>query len=143
MSRRADGLYHRLVLALAVGVLVAARVLSIRGESDVVLPWLGWSVPQLCAVQRTFGLACPGCGLTRCFIALAHGEWQLAWQFNPAGLVLFALVALQIPWQAAQIARLRRGLPELHYDKLAAAVFALFVLLLFGQWILRVGGLAL
>jgi hypothetical protein len=143
MSRRADVLYHSLLLALAVGVLVAARLLSIRGDSDVILPWLGWRVPQLCAMQRTFGIACPGCGLTRCFIAMAHGEWRSAWHYNPAGLVLFALVALQIPWQATQLWRLRLGRPELRYDKLAAAVFAVFVLLLFGQWLLRVGGLAL
>jgi hypothetical protein len=143
MSRRADKVYHSLVLALALGMLVAARMLSIRGDSGVVLPWIGWPLPQLCAMQRTLGMSCPGCGLTRCFIALAHGDWRSAWHYNPAGLLLFALVVFQIPWQAAQLWRIRRGLPELWPGRVAAAVFGVFVLLLFGQWILRVGGIAL
>ena len=45
---------------------------------------------ELCALRRFTGLACPGCGLTRAFTALARGDWAAAWSFHPFALLLAA-----------------------------------------------------
>ncbi len=49
--------------------------------------------------RRIFGLPCPGCGLTRSFVAIAHGEFALASQMNPMGPVFFVLCLLQVPYR--------------------------------------------
>ena len=40
---------------------------------------------------------CPGCGLTTAFAHGIRGEWVLAAEANPFGLLLFALVCATIP----------------------------------------------
>jgi hypothetical protein len=56
-------------------------------------------VPPLCASRTWFGVPCPGCGLTRSFIHLAHGRWQASWQAHRLGWLLALLVLLQIPYR--------------------------------------------
>lgn len=36
-----------------------------------------------CPYRTLTGLACPGCGLTRCIHALLHGDLALAFSYNP------------------------------------------------------------
>src|SRR5262245_18650831 len=80
--------YHLLWLLLAVAVLTVAAVCRVSSEC-VTIQGLQASLPAICLSRRLFGLECPGCGLTRCFIALAHGDIAGGWRFNPAGLVWF------------------------------------------------------
>jgi len=51
------------------------------------------ALPQvpLCAFQNTTGLPCPGCGLTRAFCAIGHGDFAAAWAFHPFSFLLYAL----------------------------------------------------
>ncbi len=52
------------------------------------LPPNGFGVP-MCAFREGLGLPCPGCGLTRSFIRLAHGRVVESIWFHPLGLLLF------------------------------------------------------
>jgi hypothetical protein len=45
----------------------------------------------LCPFHALTGLPCPGCGLTRCALALWHGSPCLAFRYHPLGVTLFAL----------------------------------------------------
>lgn len=54
------------------------------------LPREGFGI-DVCSLHRLTGLPCPGCGLTRGFVALTHGDWQTAAELNPFALVLFPL----------------------------------------------------
>jgi len=138
---RPDPLYHRVLLVLSGGVLILAAVLSVRGQSQVEVPVIGLALPELCMMRRTWGIDCPGCGLTRCFIAVAHGDLASAWSFNPAGVWLFLIVAFQVPFRAYQLWRIRRGQPELMLSRTAQVVLGIFVVGLIAQWALRLAGM--
>ena len=49
----------------------------------------------VCWSRLLFGTLCPGCGLTRSFVALAGGSLADAWRLNRMGpLLFFSIVAL-------------------------------------------------
>lgn len=50
--------------------------------------------PDLCLFHRLSGVACPSCGLTRAFAALARGEIRQALRYHPLAPILLAEVAL-------------------------------------------------
>ena len=137
VTNRADPLYHGVLLAVCGGVLALAVLLSIRGSTQVVVPFLGIPLPELCFMRRFTGIGCPGCGLTRCFISLAHGNLNAAWSYNPAGLLLFAIIAFQVPYRTVQLWRIRRGLAELQPGVIAQVALGVFAVALMGQWALR------
>lgn len=50
-----------------------------------------------CGFLLLTGAPCPGCGLTTAFAYAIRGEWMLAVDANPFGLLLFALVCGCVP----------------------------------------------
>lgn len=92
--------FHRLSLAVSIGVLVLSFILSFNGEQRLTLPGLnGHPLPPLCASRALLGIHCPGCGLTRSFVSLAAGDWTAAWKFHRLGWLVFLGVAAQIPYR--------------------------------------------
>jgi hypothetical protein len=134
--RRASPAYHAWLLGLSVAVIVLAALLNIRQETQVVLPWLGVPLPEICWWRRYLGLDCPGCGLTRCFISMAHGDLAGAWHYHPLGIFLFAALFAHVPYRAVQWWRVRRGLAEWRLPGLAIATWILIALLA-AQWVWR------
>jgi hypothetical protein len=141
VARRPDPLYHIILLAICSGVLLLALLLSIRDRTAVVVPLIGLPLPELCVTRRYTGVACPGCGMTRCFISLARGDVAGAWSYNPAGLLLFAIVAWQVPFRAVQLWRIRRNLPELQMGLVVPILFVVLGVAMIGQWALRLMGI--
>lgn len=137
---RPDPQFHWTMLALSVTIVVLSVVLSVRDQTQVTLPVIGSPLPELCMSKRWFNAGCPGCGMTRCFISLGHGDLAAAWSYNPAGLWFFAIVLFQIPYRIAQLVRIRRGLPELRTGWLAQFALGLLAVLMIGQWLLKVAG---
>ena len=139
-GRTPDWLFHVtwLVLpALAIGLSV---VLEIRGTRQVIVPVINQPLPELCSFRRMLGIDCAGCGLTRSFISIGHGRLADAWSYHPAGLVLYAMAAFQLPYRSVQLWRLSRGQRELRMGKSAnGLVFTLAVFLLV-VWIVRIWG---
>jgi hypothetical protein len=125
---------HVVFLVLSLAVLAVAALLSVRGPTEVDLPLVGQSLPVLCHWKRLTGIDCPGCGMTRCFVALAHGDFASAWRFNPAGILLFILVAAQVPYRSLQLWRLARGQNELTLRRLTSVRVAALLVAMFLQW---------
>lgn len=136
-ARPAETGLHWSMLLAAAGVMVLAAVLQVRGPETVVIPLIDWPLPGTCTFKKFFGLECPGCGLTRCFISLAHGRPLAAWYFNPAGILFFAIVAGQIPFRGWQIWRIRRGLAEIRLGRIAHVLMGLLIVALLTQWLVR------
>jgi Protein of unknown function (DUF2752) len=71
----------------------------------------------LCPFRALTGYPCPGCGMTRAFSAIAHGDLWRAVRYNPLSPLLFlaaimvwiAAAATLLSWQGAHqaMARLR------------------------------------
>jgi hypothetical protein len=139
---RPDVLFHWVLLGLCTIVLVLASVMSVRGGRQVLLPGVSVALPELCTMKRLWGIDCPGCGMTRAFIALAHGDVSAAWSFNPAAILLFGMMAFQAPYRAVQLVRVYRGQRELSLGYLPHIALVTLAVGILGQWALRMGGVA-
>ena len=137
---RPDPLFHRTLLLLCLGIVALSVVLSVQNRQRVLLPVLGAPLPELCMMKRYTGFGCPGCGMTRCFISLGHGDLASAWSYNPAGIWFYAIVLFQVPYRAVQLWRIHRGLPELRTGWLAQISLGFLAVAMIGQWLLRICG---
>lgn len=127
-----------IVLVASTLVIGLAMTMSIRDQSQVLAPGTGFALPELCNFRRVFNLDCPGCGMTRAFISVGHGDWLAAWRYNPASIPTFAMVAFQIPFRLAQIWRARRGREPLSLGGWGYYPLVLLIVVMLGQWVTRV-----
>ena len=125
------------IVLLSFSMRTGGQSKSLRGSSEFVyLPWSNTPLPQSCGSRMTFGISCPGCGLTRSFIAISHGKFKQAWNTNAASFLVYGFVWMQVPWRAFQISRIRKNLPEIRtlwsYLPMVICAIALIV-----QWLIR------
>lgn len=103
--------------ALAAAQLGASAWLVPAGD-QVLLPGNA-SLGGLCWFRAAFQIDCPFCGMTRSFVALAHGEVAAALRFHPAGPLLFA--AMLVALVALVTVSVRRGQPLVERRRFAIA----------------------
>ncbi|MCA9052261.1 MAG: DUF2752 domain-containing protein [Planctomycetaceae bacterium] len=127
--------YHRLMLGLASAILLAAAVMEVKPDGRVAfLVAPEHPLPELCQTKVQWGLPCPGCGLTRCFIHTVHGDLQSAAEANLAGLLVVFLVVAQVPYRLWILRRPR----EIVWSRWSVVVlFLIPPILLWVQWALR------
>lgn len=125
------------LLLLCLAVVTLAGTMSVHDAKEVRLPGLGSSLPELCYFRRGTGLDCPGCGLTRSFISLAHGRFLQACHYNVAGVLFFPVVAFQIPYRAAQLLRLQRGLRPFDLTSITPGMFIGLFVVMVVQWVAK------
>lgn len=87
--------------------------------------------PVLCFHRLTTGLPCPGCGLTRGFVALTHGHLEAALWFNPLTPVVFGWMLV---WWLVAVTALLRGRP---IPATPAPLLRVAFGVLLGFWVLR------
>jgi hypothetical protein len=134
-TTRGDLLHRWLLLTISVAVLVLACGLQVRSDDRVIVPGISTPLPETCYFKLLSGWGCPGCGLTRSFISLAHRDFGRAWRFNPGGILCFAIVVFQLPYQSLQIWRRHRNLTEWRLTRTSAIVAVLVFIVLISQWI--------
>ena len=135
-GRRGSLIYHGLVAAFCAVVMVFSVTMRSTGAHHVFLPRISVPLPELCMTKSMLGIPCPGCGMTRGFISIAHGQWTRAWAFNPASFLMFAFVVGQIPWRFLQVMRILKKQPEQNANFFVVPVL-LMVVLLFAQWLIK------
>lgn len=123
---------HGTMLLAAMVVVVLALMLEVAGDERVTLG--GIPLPPTCASRSLFDVDCPGCGLTRSFVLLAHGDWTGAWRMHRLGWLLAMLTLVQFPYRIAALRFPDRELLGTLFPKL---VGYLLIGLLIGNWLLN------
>ncbi|MCA9213933.1 MAG: DUF2752 domain-containing protein [Planctomycetales bacterium] len=131
---RIDRQKHILWLILFSASIVGSFVLSVDSPTAVSVG--GHTLPELCFTKRITGMSCPGCGMTRSFISMAHGNGRAAWAFHPAGPIWFVVFAAQIPYRSWQLWRLHRGKSEFVTGYERHAIASMLAVVFLG-WIFR------
>jgi Protein of unknown function (DUF2752) len=81
--------------AAAAALSIACAVSPARVESG----------PIVCPFRLATGLPCPGCGLTRSWVFIAHGDFAAAVGANPFGFVTMAAAVALIAVVATSVVR--------------------------------------
>lgn len=97
-----------LARGLSLGQRAIVPILAVISLVGLIIARL-WPVPSVdggdpsCIMRLLTGLPCPGCGMTRSWVHLAHGDVATAFEYNlfgplamaaAAGLVVYTVVAL-------------------------------------------------
>lgn len=101
---------HWTMLGISVAVIVLSFALQLNPAGRVRASWLPFdSLPPLCGSRAIFGFNCPGCGLTRSFVALAAGDFAESFRLHRVGWLMAVAVVLQIPYRLWGLWEVHRG----------------------------------
>lgn len=124
------------MLGLAALVVVLSCVLQVTPDERVAMAGFGkYPLPPLCPSRTMFGVNCPGCGLTRSFVHLAHGDWQASVTTHRVGWLLMVALLLQVPYR---IAALRFPDSEVLGTRFPQLFGHFLIALLIGNWLYNV-----
>ena len=136
-ARSARVRYHVTLLIAAILVIASSGLLQIKNTAEIEVPFWG-TLPGICTWKNLTGTECPGCGVSRCFVEIGHGHWSNAWDYNPAGFLIFGLVLYQVPFRGLQLWRLRTGNSDAGHRILYVNLVAWgIVTALMAQWITK------
>lgn len=95
----------RIAAAAALAIAALGGLLHLAGlEPASALP-----EAVLCPFRALTNLPCPGCGMTRAFLALGRLDFAGAWARNPLSFPLAALMALFAAGRVPRVARSARA----------------------------------
>lgn len=86
---------------------VASILAGLVALATVPTAWLE-RAPSMCLYWNLFGVHCPGCGMTRAFSALLHGEFSRALAYNKLVCVVFPAVLGFVFYDFAGWAKFRK-----------------------------------
>ena len=113
------------------GAIALAVVLAV----SFVFPPSGLGI-SVCAFKNAFGIPCPGCGLSRSFAALSHGQVWMAFSVHPLGPIIYAAFAFyMVKWIIEVV--LRRRLLARTEDRLRIPVLWGLLLSMLCVWAIR------
>jgi hypothetical protein len=92
------------LLVLCTLVVFASMVLT---PADEAVSLYGWEIPPLCIFSNLTGMDCLGCGLTRSFTYIGHGDLPSALDRHLLGPIFYILVLSQVPLRAWRLWRTR------------------------------------
>ena len=106
-------------------VFSAAAILPGPGNDGRIL-----GMPSVCVFYEVTGLPCPGCGLTRSFVCLEHGQIMQAFQWNLLGPPLWLEFAFLFVRGLATIIQKKPVLPFSGFfvKRMTWLTFASFIL---------------
>jgi hypothetical protein len=127
---------HRTMLIVACGVVVLSLLLHVRSDQRVEFTWLpNIPLPESCWTYSLFGTKCPGCGLTRSIVYLAHGDWQASLAIHRLGILMAVAILAQFPYCIAGLFW-KKDYPLGH--RFASIVAWTLIVLLIGNWLFEV-----
>jgi hypothetical protein len=85
-------------------IVVGAAAVLLAGAC-LISPASSTTGPILCPFRALTGLPCPGCGMTRAWVAAAHGHVVDSFLYNPYGLAFFLIAAFLVAWRLVSLVR--------------------------------------
>jgi hypothetical protein len=126
---------HWTMLIVSLFVLAMSFALSIQETTQGgSVRWGGVKFPPLCGSRVWLGVECPGCGLTRSFIAIAAGDFRESLRFHRVGWLLWLAVVLQIPFRIYSLWEMRTSVTERRWPSWFGH---LLIAALIGNWMLK------
>jgi hypothetical protein len=124
------------MLILSLSVILAAFSLKTLNTGKIQVTWLPQiPIPELCGTRLWFDTSCPGCGLTRSFIALAEGDISTSLQMNRIGWIMALALLAQIPYRIYMLNQPPCDVIDLVWPRW----FGIFLItILIGNWLLQV-----
>jgi len=103
-----------LITAIAVAgfLVVAPLFFTFHGGQDDAVEFFSVRMPSTCMTERLFHFQCPGCGLMRSFILIAHGHVIESLAFHRLAIVLYAFFLCQVFASALRLTGRRPRLGE-------------------------------
>ncbi|MBI3986291.1 MAG: DUF2752 domain-containing protein [Lentisphaerae bacterium] len=141
-SSRSDGGWIRFRAAASPDAVLRVHLPCLALSGFILLAAFGLPLDrvQVCATLRWTGVPCLTCGLTRGFVAMAHGQWAEAWRQCPLAVLLYTGNALWLAWNLLAVAtggRLARGDALLLTGRRRWWILATFVFAVAANWMYR------
>ena len=129
---------HWTMLVVGIVVISMSMLLSVRDSgSEAKVSMVGIELPPLCGSRIWFGSDCPGCGLTRSFIALSSGEFAKSLEYHRVGWLMWLAIVLQLPYRVFSLREMRTGTVIRRWPTWFGYVL---IAALLGNWTLKVLG---
>lgn len=128
--------HHRDMLILCVLAILLALILQVQPDHQHVgvAGAASMQLPGTCLSHEIFGVSCPGCGLTRSIVLLAHGNLAGSFRMHRIGWAMALLIVAQLPYRILCLRRDRPVLPTWLLRTLSITMITLLV----GNWIVNV-----
>lgn len=118
--------------------LVFSILFSFKGQgSEASLALAGVNLPPICGSRVLLDLPCPGCGLTRSFVAIAAGDFARSLEFHRLGWLVWLAAVLQLPYRIYCLRELRSKLAE---RKWPFWIGRFLLIMLLANWFLQLLG---
>jgi hypothetical protein len=129
------------LLGGSLALLALSTILAVQADSSVRFPGVG-NLPTFCLFRLFTGRQCPGCGMTRAFVALGHLDVTAAWSYHRISPLLYALVMVQIPYRTLRLLwdRFRRFSDVLE-PRLHLTIILGLAALMIANWALRLASI--
>ena len=119
------------MLVICSFILAAAPLLKVLPYERVAIRGTETPLPPSCPSKVIFNFDCPGCGLTRSFVHIAHGDWESSLRVNRVGWFIMLAAALQIPYRIHAL----YGSGRFVLGRTASSCFGIAVIaVLIGSW---------
>lgn len=98
------------------------------------------SIPAVCMSKKVFDVDCPGCGLTRAFVLVAHGRFRESFTVHRVGMPMYAFMVWQIAVRSMGVWKPLR--PVVGFEAAVQRIFpTLIIVLLVGNWVIGLMGI--
>jgi hypothetical protein len=124
------------ILFVCVVLLIGAFLFTV---DEIGLCFFGLKWPLHCVLNHLFGVRCVFCGMTRSFVAMAHGDLSAAVAYHHVGPGLFLFVVFQIPYRIWALAISPKHIAPVA-RRVHAAAAALVLTAMLGDWLIYLGG---
>ena len=126
---------HREMLIVCLTVVIAAFLLDVGAEERVYVRGCSTAyLPPLCGSRDLFGVDCPGCGLTRSIVYLAHGKYRNSFEMHRLGWLFAVAILLQFPYRIVCLLRPNKNPVSLPLRRATANVLIIALVL---NWVLQ------